>query len=285
MKYIYFSLFFFFIINIVGCKKDSTPSWLKIDQVNLSTNTVTEGENTHDITDLWVYMDNQQLGVWALPCEIPILADGKHTFTFFAGINQNGINNTKVIYPFYDRIDVDLNLIKSETTTYTPTFKYKQGVAFVGKEDFEDTGIILQNDNSVDTTSVRIITKTDYPSIVKYGNNCGYIHVSSSDTIAQVFTDISVALPSVDVYMEIDYRNTNTFALGLITPSTIIGPFLGLNAQSSSDIQWKKVYVPLNKIIQDNPASSYDYFFTIDLDEGKTDGDVYLDNIKILYFD
>ena len=78
-------LFIFSTVFILsGCKQDDiTPSWLQIDYIGLTTNVVTEGENSHGITDAWVYMDGVALGVFELPARIPVLAEGTHEFQIF----------------------------------------------------------------------------------------------------------------------------------------------------------------------------------------------------------
>ncbi len=285
---------YFFIVSISlvlsACKKDSTASWLKIDSVNLTTNLVVEGENSHAINYVWIYMDNQSLGIFEVPCEIPILAEGEHDFIFFAGIKKDGIfdqGHSIYRYPFYDKIDEKLTLVKEQTLNYTPNFKYKNGVSFVGKEDFEDTGIILQNDPNEDTTQIHIISKANYPNIIKYGNNCGRLIVSNIDTIAQVFTDIGLSLPKGEIFMEIDYMNDNTFAQGSITNVEILDPYLLMAAQDKATMKWKKMYIDIGA--QTNylsyTPSSYNYYFTANIDDGNSVGTIYIDNIKILYFE
>jgi hypothetical protein len=289
MKKLYF-LLFVLSVGLSACKKDTTASWLKIDEVTLTTNAVTEGENTHAITHLWVYMDSKSLGLFELPLNIPIQAEGEHDFMFFAGVKKDGFFDSAhpvYQYPFYNSINEKITLIKKETYSYTPNFTYKSGISFVGKEDFEDTGIILQNDPNEDTTQIHIISKTNQPNIVKYGNSCGHIKISSIDTIAQVFTDIGMTLPKGKTIMELDYMNSNTFAQGVITNVEILDPYLLISAQEESSMKWKKMYIDIGAQINylTYSASALNYYFTVNVDDGVSTGDIYLDNIKILYFE
>ena len=265
----YFILIILVAFAFSSCKEDITASWLKIDTINLVTSPTTEGVNSHDISDAWVYMDNQPLGVWELPCEIPILAEGTHDFIVYAGIKSNGINATRIRYPFYKPHEFTLTLTKGETVEYTPTVNYKSNLAFTGKEDFEDTGIIL-TPGSFDTSKIEIITKVDYPNIVKYGDNCGRMTVNSIDSIVQVYTDLTLNLPQGQVFMEIDYMNSNTFAVGLIsqtvTSFTVNDPFIQINSLDENDLKWKKIYLDITNYVSyiSNP--------------------LYFDNIKIVHF-
>lgn len=272
-----------------SCKEDITASWLKIDQIELTTNTTTEGINSHDITDAWVYMDSQPLGVFEMPCEIPILDEGEHDFIIYAGIKSNGINATRVRYPFYKPTEFTLTLTKGETVNYTPSVSYKPDLAFVAREDFEDTGIILSPNTQYDTSKVQIISKTNYPDVVKYGENCGRMTLTSIDTIVQVFTDLFNGIPQGEVYMELDYMNTNTFAVGLITQTatayTNNDPFIQINSQDESELKWKKIYLDLTEYLNylDNPIY-FEYYLVSVLDEENSDAVIYLDNIKIVHY-
>ena len=272
-----------------SCKEDITASWLKIPTINLVTNPTTEGVNSNDITDAWVYMDNQPLGVWELPCEIPILAEGSHDFIVYAGIKSNGINATRIPYPFYKPTTFTLTLTKGETIEYTPTVNYKSDLAFIGREDFEDTGIILAPNTTYDTSNIEIININDYPNIIKYGDNCGKMTLTSLDTIIQVFTDLNLDIPTGKIFMEIDYMNSNSFAVGLVTQTvttyTTNDPFIRVNSQDESTMKWKKIYLDLTDYLNylSNPVF-FEYYIVSSLDDGKSDGVVYLDNIKIVHY-
>lgn len=277
-------------LTLTSCTEDITTSWLKIDSVNFTTNLTTEGENSHNITDAWLFMDNQPLGVWEIPCEVPILATGKHSFTVYPGIKSNGINASRIKYPFYKSADFDLTLIEGETVSHIPTISYKSNKTIMGREDFEDTGIILNPKIDLDTSKIKIISKTNFPDIVKYGDNCGRINISTNDTITQVFTNLNLDLEKGQVFMEIDYYNTNSFAVGLNSftsngPSDN-NPFIRIPGQDDSSVGWKKIYLDLTTYVTAvNNAVSFDFYIVSALDEGKSNGFVCLDNIKIVQFD
>lgn len=278
-----------FTFLLSSCKEDITASWLKIDTIDLVTNTTTEGVNSNDITDAWVYMDNQPLGVFELPCEIPILKEGTHDFIVYAGIKSNGINSTRIRYPFYRTDEFTLDLTKGETVSYTPSVSYKTGIEFLGREDFEDTGIILAPNNDEDTTKISIITKNNYPDIVKYGDNCGKMSINSVDSVISAFTNLTLEIPPGQTFMELDYMNTNTFAIGMIsqtfTTYTRHEPFIRLNSQEAGNEVWKKVYLDLSDYVSylSNPLY-FEYYLVSALDSDRTAGNIYIDNIKILYF-
>ena len=51
------------------------------------------GAGTDQITDAWVYVDDQQIGVFELPCEVPVLLTGSRECIriFGGGIRQSGL--------------------------------------------------------------------------------------------------------------------------------------------------------------------------------------------------
>ncbi len=274
-----------------GCKQDDiTPAWLHIDQIGLTTNEVTQGENSHNITDAWVYMDGVALGVFELPAKIPVLGEGNHDFVIFAGIKNNGISATRTDYPFYERFDTTLNLTKNEITEINPVVQYKQNVQFEMIEDFEGVGIEFVPDVLSDTTIIHMDAAT-YPDIVKWGNNCGGIFLNQIDSIYKGATTTYMDLPKgEDVYMEIDYYNTNSLTMGVIANYSSgeyyeHTPLVLMNPQDESEVQWKKIYIDLKEDVSvEINAVSYEIFLLAIKDPDLVDSYIYVDNIKIVRY-
>ena len=283
----------FFIIPFIffGCKQeDLTPSWLVIDSIQLNTDEATEGPSSHGITDAWVYMDNEALGVFSLPARIPVLAEGTHSFTIYAGIKVNGISATRTRYPFYNRYDADITLTKNQETIVTPVVTYKSDIQFELLEDFEDIGVDFEKDIESDT-NINVITKNEYPEIVEYGNNCGVIYLEEIDSVYKGLTNTNLNLPrNQDVYVEIDYMNDNSIALGVIAENSggvaEHSPLVILNSQETQTMKWKKIYIALQEDVSyEINATSYEIYLLSILDAENTSGVIYLDNIKVLRYE
>jgi len=86
--------------NIIN-PAEPTPSYIQIDTIKLTTDITTQGSASHKIVDAWVYVDNQAVGAYEMPCKIPVLASGQHTIYIQGGILLNGINATHLQYPYY----------------------------------------------------------------------------------------------------------------------------------------------------------------------------------------
>ena len=283
MKYIYL---FVFCTLLSSCQDDLTPSWLEVNSIDFITNVTVEGVNTHDIVDGWVYLDNKSLGVWEIPFRMPILEEGDHELKIYAGIKTNGISDTRTDYKFYKSYTQTISLTKEKTTEIKPVFKYKDGVIFEGKEDFEDTGTILNPDIDLDTTKIKIISKTDFPDIVKYGNNCGRIKLSSADTIVKVITNLNILIPSDRVYLEVDYFSTNSFTVAILDETSVVSNDIGaFGGANSNPEKWKKIYFDITEYVHRNPNSThFDYYILAILDKDKSESFIYFDNLKIVHF-
>ena len=288
MKHLY--LVVFSVILLASCQEDLTPSWLAVNKVNFITNESVEGVNSHDIVDGWVYIDNQSMGVWEIPFRMPVLEEGEHTVLIIPGIKLNGITATRTTNAFYETYSATVNLKKEETTTIVPTFKYKEATKIMARDDFEDTGVILNPDVAEDSTKFEIISKLDYPNIVKYGNNCGRLKINSVDSTVKVITYLNLPVIQKKMYLELDYLTTNSFTIGIINKTSVNvpndqGSFVGVYRTDTSQYEWKKIYFPLSEQINLNPFAKYfEFYIYAVLDNVNTEAEIYIDNVKIVYF-
>lgn len=278
------------MIILSACKqKDITPSWLIINPFVLTTNESTQGANSHHITDAWLYMDGQNLGVFELPCKIPVLAEGKHTFIILPGIKVNGIQKTRNPYPFYQPFEIDEVLIKNDTTVLNPTTAYKSSVQFSYIEDFEEAGFSLIKGPNSDTNLI-FISKTDYPEIVKYGEKCGGVFLSVTDSSYSAQTKSILKLPrGEDVYLEIDYKSTNSMVTGVIAQNSggtnQHTPLVTLLPETAGTDVWRKIYINLkDDVSYEVNATSFEFYLLAILDNKSLAGYIYLDNIKVVHY-
>ena len=62
-------------------------------------------------------------------------------------------------------------------------------------------------------------------------------------------------------------------------------PNIQLNAQSDATKKWKKIYIDLKEIISySTNYNQFQQFIEAELDAGKDSSDIYIDNIKLVYF-
>lgn len=286
------TLFFIPILLLLGCVKNNPdPSWLEVTEWTLLSNSGlsgAEGELTHNFSDAWVYIDDEVIGVFEVPFKIPILKSGPCNIKVYPTIRNNGIAATKKIYPFMEMFEVNTELIQNQTITLNPVTKYNSMSQF-SIEDFEDplnlNIMVDQNTSAIKSTPTSNIDLQSFN-----GNFYGLIQLNSLDStwIASTQNQLNIN-KGRDAYLEIDYYNTNSLTTGLIyvkpDNSTQNNPNIRLQTQDPSSIRWKKIYIDLKELIGYSPnGSNYLQSFIASLDEGKNEGEIRLDNIKVVYF-
>ena len=291
--------FLFLLLAVFGLfnscvKNNPDPSWIEVNEWTLEANVNAEyapGELTHNITEAWVYIDDEIIGVFEVPFKIPVLKSGAAIVKIFPAIKNNGISNTKKIYPFMEEYQLAVDLIPNQTVTINPVTRYNKLTQFT-IEDFEDPAIKISNDPN---SSVEITTAND-PLVLKdfNGNFYGQVVLDNiADTMWVAYTDFNsigqAGLPrGAEVYLEIDFYNTNAATTGLLAISpTSIKPnqHIQLNSQNPSTVKWKKIYIDLREIISNSdPAAYFEQTFQALIDADDASGFIYLDNIKVVHF-
>ena len=68
--------------------KTDIPSYIEINSI-IHTADSMEGAPHHNITDVWVYVDDNSIGTYELPAKFPILYEGNHEIKIRAGIDES----------------------------------------------------------------------------------------------------------------------------------------------------------------------------------------------------
>lgn len=288
MRILLITLLVGFLLN--GCVKNNPkPVWLEINEWTLESNINNDTEPdflSHNFTDVWVYVDNKVIGVFEVPCKIPILINGDNkNIKLYPTIRNNGIGAKKKIYPFMEVDERNMNLVPGETYTFNPKTRYSYAAKF-WTEDFDSNQAQLEPDNSISTADWGI--ESD-PQIELSGN---FLHISpTTDKPLWVgVTTEALALPKgSEVYLEVNYRNTVSILTGIKALTTAGGttdnPNISMNAQSVDDLKWKKIYIQLGEIVSySTSAYAFKQYFKVQLPETLSAADVYIDNIHVVYF-
>ena len=84
------------------------------------------------------------------------------------------------------------------------------------------------------------------------------------------------------------YWNTNNVVTGLIaiSPSgTLPNPHITLQTQDSSTVVWKKIYLDLREMVGASANGAYfEQSFEAYLDDGLSNTEIEIDNIKLIHF-
>lgn len=266
------------VVTISSCKKNENiqeiPSYISIEYVNLETIS-NQGSNTHNITDVWIYVNDQFRGAYELPATIPILQKDSNNLKIFAGIKDNGITSTRVRYHFYKSYEEDVFLVEDSVVEITPTFSYTNN-SIIESENFEGVG------TNIDTT---LSSEIDFEVITENGNNLAYVLLSGGNHVFEAATEDFEGLPQAGspVYLELDYQSNHTALIGAYVnySQTVVNKDL---VWVSPKEDWNKIYINMTKTVSEainnNSIKFYVNIFRSDTTE---DAWMKFDNLKIIY--
>ena len=262
---------------------ESVPAYIEVQGITTTSNYTTQGTASSKITDVWVYAGGAYIGTFELPARIPILLEGKHKITFGAGIKANGIASTSEFYNLYKFHEVELDLLPGKVTVVdTFSVTYFPAIQYIWNEDFEkDTsggGI------SLDTTGFSL--GEIFPDSVEVfeGKRSLKMQVTTAFNFIECRSigDGYILPVGRDVYLEMDYKCSQPFIMGLIGVTNNGEkriPIIQLNPKSD----WNKIYIRLGPYVNFNSdAFKFKVYFRVALPSTLTEGTVYLDNLKLI---
>lgn len=276
---------------LFGCVRNNPkPVWLDLSEWQIQDNPELmedPGYLNHNFTDVWVYVDNKLIGVFELPCKIPVLITGEaKSVRLYPTIRNNGISGTKKIYPFCDPFEQAYDLVSGNTISIQPITRYNTNCQF-WLEDFESSSSKIITDPIVSNASMSF---ENDPNISLDGT---YAHVNL-DGVDSLWRGIAVdpiQLPKfgAEVYMEVDYHNTISVLQGFVTVysdgTTIDNPFGQMNKQEPGSAKWKKIYFDMKEVVSYYTGSSgYKPYLQAAIQEATGTADIYIDNVRLVYF-
>lgn len=282
-------------LAFASCNKNeqTTPSYLSIDAVVLDRgnddqwNHKDKGFFTHLVDAVsityWVKGDDKwtTLGTFQLPCRVPVLREGViDTFQIEPVVKQNGISATRIYYPYFKTIGIGkTSLVPDQTVSFDTlhtTYKSSKTVSVPWEEYFTPTSTMRLD------TCVSLCMNSD---TVCTGNGCGVIRVSKDQRVVNFWSDTTFAVlnPSAYVYLEMDYWTDFDLSVGMKNPTHQGGALVVENAMTLYPNKgWQKIYINLGKLWA--WYNNYPYirlYFSILNGEGR-EGNVYLDNMKVV---
>lgn len=268
-----------------GCiENNPDPSWIEITEWTLEENIDSphnQGVLTQDFSNAWVYVNNKLLGVFELPCKVPILVSGSAEIRIFPAILNNGISATKKIYPFVEAYLLYADLVQNETLVINPVTKYSSSTQF-WIEDFEGASPGIIEENSSQATMI-------FESEPNNSNTYGRVFLNGSQNTWLAYTTPAIQLNTgAEVFLEIDYYTTNNITTGLIAEKADGSIFqqinIQINAQEEGTVVWKKIYIDLAELVGLSQGVYFSQSFQATLDVGDSEGLIYIDNIKVVHF-
>jgi hypothetical protein len=280
--FIIFSVLFFASCDIIN-PTEKIPAYISIDTFLLTTDVGLQGSNASKITDAWIYVNDNPIGIFELPCKVPALNEGSCKVTVAPGIRTNGISATRSIYPFYKFYDVQVDLKPEIETKIIPTTTYFDSISFPYKTNFDDiAGISLEATSKSDTT----IFITTNPDEVFEGNG-SLKAIITKDTGYLEFRQVDpVILPKQGaiIFAELNFKCNKPITVVLYSNYPSSAPNIdNIISLAPTEGKWNKIYIDLTRFVSTNVnAINYRLYFNASKADNKGPLFLYMDNLKIV---
>lgn len=230
---------------------EELPAYITINDFQLTTDYTTQGTTSQKITDAWIFVDDEIAGAYELPAHFPLLKKGKHTISVYPGIKMNGIAATRVIYPFYNPHDFNVDLKDLETTTLSPTTSYASFTDIPFMEDFENAGSGFAATSKSDTVLLKSSASEAFE-----GKASGHIYLEPGRDIFEATTSDAFVLPKSGkpVFLELNYKCNHPFIVGIMANESQIStqvPVIFLNPSET----WNKIYINLTQEVSSHTSA------------------------------
>jgi len=293
--------FLFYTIFLIGaCASISScslfnppeiiPCYGHIDSIPLIiTNSSVQGTSANAINAAWIYVDDNPIGAFQIPCTFPIIATtGPHKVEIFAGIENVGDAGSRLKYPFYTSYMIpNLTLTQGSTTKFKPTIQYA---------NWTDIPLLENFDNEISPkfytvpgiepsdTSMFIVKKANNPNVYQ-GIASGEVYLDGAKHINYYgFSDtFDLKNDGNAVFMEMNYKTNCVFTVGMYNVYIGGTPVPVVYVDTSS--AWKKMYINLQPTIAHSISqynAGYRLFFY--MNSPGASAQLYLDNIKLVRY-
>jgi hypothetical protein len=277
LKPIYF--YFLLLIPFCHCSKNEAtkPSFIRINQIDLALSNSNQGSSSAKISDAWIYINDQLLGAYELPCEIPVSNFGTAKISIAAGIKNTGQSTIRERYPFYSWYDTTITF-NNGIYSLNPTVNYLESAQFNFVGDFESNNTYLVKEADSDTNIYKINANNFE------GLGSGEITVNNSNVLGKVRSALNTTIPQGGkrVFLEMNYACNAPVISGVIVDAGNNDIHIPIITLSSTQMQWNKIYIDLtNTLAQANLQGKFEFYFEIQQISGE-ENKVRFDNIKLV---
>jgi hypothetical protein len=283
MKLYFLPLALLMLWMCAGCEvinpREEIPTYIHIDSFRFVPRGDTFGTSSHRISSVWVYLDNQPVGAFEMPVNVPLLLNGPGVVTIAPGIDYNGMKSFQYPYPFYSFDSLQLQPQPGKVVPFDAKTQYVNATRVVYNSNF-DLGNPFTKFNG-DTT----IMKTSTPEYVFEGGGAGFIYIDGPrKTSENISLDPFTASGGEQTFVEINYKGTLAFQVGVaafFNNGDVKQEYIGGVYPRS---EWNKIYLSLREFVTANQGGQFYLIIRAGTDDGESSGWVAIDNIKIVTF-
>lgn len=292
-------VFMLILLIVNSCSKQSfkaeIPSYVYISEMTLETE-VSEGSGSNKITDAWVTMNGEFLGVFELPATVPVLAQGPQDFTIYPGVKANGISATRIRNPFLEVCDLysndltgglldsnQIHLYKDSMVSVSAKTHYSPNTEFLMIEDYEGNELAMKVSDYSDTNFV-----VGSPgAFFEDENACAVVYLDKANSFFEMHSSEMISLDKLysPTMLELNYQCDQPFEVGVLIKSSsseLLRRFESLRVNPSAD--WNKIYVHMtNQVVLGNSSDQYGVYINALKSDSSETASFYFDNIKWLH--
>lgn len=266
------------------------PAYIYIHPYQMKENPdINHGSLTEFIVASYVFIGNENLGIFTLPAKIPVLdIEGPQTILMDPLVRENGSVFTLGAYPFYSRWEGTVNLNYTKTDTVQPITSYRSNITIAFVEDFETSFRVFTD--KIDQDSVTSIESSTLD--VFEGNRSGHIRLTLDNPVLEIATsaDNLFNLRGSNIcYLEVNVKTDTEFFFGLIGNDNLgqVGKNYEFGVLPRNE--WTKIYFNLTDQVRVSQFDSYQIAIRALLPAAfgfgeQEEGNIFLDNIKLIYF-
>lgn len=271
------AVFLALILWACGQELVTIPGRLIVSDIRVDTQ-IEEGTRLQNISLIYGYYNGVFKGALELPATFNLSSSGVGEVLLFAGINENGIQSSPVIYPFFDPFQTTIELEAGQDALVTPRFTYQSEVKFRLIDDFEG-GTLFTNDLDGDPNTVIIAHDglENQGGLIQLDANRPFIEVSNKTGLR------ALPIDGTPVFVELHYKSNIEFQIGLIGWSSTIPKSTNYKISIRPKAEWNKIYINFTPEIQNSQFEFYQLVLKADHDESLISSRIYLDNIKWLH--
>lgn len=285
-KITFLLLLVLFSVFFNSCKKDiEIPSYIHIKSP-IFTAKAGQGTNLQSIPHVGVFINDNLEGIFETPVTLPVIKNGNFNVQLRAYVKRTA-RDGHVSYTLMDGYVENTTLTPGKVDTITPVFEYHSNTKFEWLDDFNANTKSIVIDTNQSTIDTILITKSKGAGVDS--SLYAYIDMGfDANPFFSIETQDFFTLPldGRDVYLEFHYKTNVPVLVGLFEHDGN-GDFSATlpSVQTiSTNGEWRKAYIYLNDELINAPVGAkYKVFFrAINGDEGVR-GEVFLDNLKLMY--
>ena len=282
---IYSCLISTFVFGQMSCDiinpEEEIPSYVKIDSF--------EVEETPDVETFGlgskivaanVLINGETAGIISIPGKIPVFAEGDATITLDPLVQENGVDNLLQIYPFFERVDIPVNLTRQDSVSINPKTKHQTDILFRGST-FSGSDEFFTED--LDGNGFTQLSISNVGGQAGEGS-VGRIVINAANPIYQAATSESSLIDIsnyTQTWLEVQYKSDVDFTFG--ARDAVNGNIREFGIRGKDE--WNTIYFNMANFLFSNNFLTFQLTINASLPDSWSgdDAEILIDNVKFVY--